>query len=157
MNHPDKLELQSDAPERTEQIGAALARLLPPGAVLALFGDLATGKTCLVRGMAHALAGDEPVHSPTFTLVNQYGNPPVLQHLDLYRIAGGDELADLGYEELFDGDVRCVIEWAERAEGFLPKRRVEIHLQHAGGDIRELRLENLGVLEAGWQQALIVR
>lgn len=155
MKAPETLVLTSDSPQRTERFGAILASILPPGAVVALFGDLATGKTCLVRGMARALAGDEPIHSPTFTLVNQYGAPPVLYHLDLYRLSGEAELAELGYEELFDSDLCCVIEWAERAEGVLPAQRVDIHLSHAGGDKRQLELRNNGLLSDGWQDQLL--
>ena len=102
------LELITRDPNVTERLGCALAGLLPAGAVVALFGDLATGKTCLVRGMAAHFAGGAPVHSPTFTLVNQYGADPALYHLDLYRLGGPEELADLGYEELFEPDGVCV-------------------------------------------------
>lgn len=139
------LELQTASPDQTECLGETLAALLPAGTLIALYGDLATGKTCLVRGMARYAGGSAPVHSPTFTLVNQYGDERPLYHLDLYRLGGPDMLADLGYEEIFDGTGLCAVEWAERAEGLLPEARVEIHLEHAGGDRRSIRITALGV------------
>ena len=148
------LELITYTPDVTERLGCALAGLLPDGTVVALFGDLATGKTCLVRGMAVHYAGGAPVHSPTFTLVNQYGEDPALYHLDLYRLGGPEELADLGYEELFEPDGVCVVEWAERAGVLLPSQRLEVHLFHEGGDARRLVFDDRGVMPEGWELAL---
>ena len=148
------LELITHTPDTTERLGRTLAGLLPEGVVVALFGDLATGKTCLVRGMAAHHADGAPVHSPTFTLVNQYGADPALYHLDLYRLGGPEELADLGYEELFEPDGVCVVEWAERAGVLLPPKRLDVHLFHAGGDARRLVFDDRGVMPAGWEQAL---
>ncbi len=148
------LEQTTHSPVETETLGRTLATLLPKGAVVALFGDLATGKTCLVRGMTAHFAGEAPIHSPTFTLVNQYGHIFPLYHLDLYRLSGPEELADLGYEELFEPDGVCVVEWAERAGPLLPKRRVDIFLAHGGGDARLLRVCDNGLLPEGWESAL---
>jgi len=139
------IQIETTAPEQTEAIGRVLAEILPPGTLVALYGDLATGKTCLVRGMASFVGGNEPVHSPTFTLVNQYGETCPLYHLDLYRLDGPEMLADLGYEEVFDGEGLCVVEWAERAEGLLPGEHLEIQLRHAGGDRRALTLNPKGI------------
>ena len=154
MMAADYYERTTVSAEETEELGKALAALLPRGSVLALRGDLATGKTCLVRGMARHFAAGAPVHSPTFTLVNQYGADPALYHLDLYRLGGPEEVADLGYEELFDPDGICVVEWAERADGLFPATRIDIDLAHAGGDRRKLRIVNHGLLPAGWQDCL---
>lgn len=148
------LDLVTQSPEETERLGGCLARILPDGAVVALFGDLAAGKTCLVRGMSRLFGASASVHSPTFTLVNRYGRERVLYHLDLYRLSGAEELADLGYEELFEPDGVCVVEWAERAEGLLPERRVEVRIEHAGQDARRIRIENRGALPEGWEATL---
>lgn len=150
----DEFLVTTHAPEQTEALGRALLSVLPAGTVVALRGDLATGKTCLVRGMASVCAAGAPIHSPTFTLVNEYGQNPRLFHIDLYRLSGPDEVADLGYEELFDSDGICVIEWAERAEVLLPQIRLEVHLRHAGGDDRELRFIDHGIMPGGWEQRL---
>ncbi len=142
--------LETQCPEETERLGLALAKVLQPGTVVALFGGLATGKTCLVRGMAAHFAPGQPTHSPTFTLVNEYGQAPILYHLDLYRLSGPDELADLGYEEIIDGQGICAIEWAERAGRMLPTTALRIRLEHAGGDRRRITIENPGTLGEHW-------
>jgi len=136
--------------DETETLGRALAAMLPAGSIVALRGELATGKTCLVRGMARLFAEDELVHSPTFTLVNEYGHAPSLIHMDLYRLAGAGEIADLGYAELFDSENICAIEWAERAEALLPRRRLDVYLEHLGGDARRIRFEDHGIMPDGW-------
>jgi tRNA threonylcarbamoyladenosine biosynthesis protein TsaE len=134
-------------------VGEALAELLPAEAVVALRGDLASGKTCLVRGMAARFVPRQDVTSPTFTLVNVYGREPSLYHLDLYRLSHPAELAELGYEELFEPDGLTVVEWAERAEGLLPATRLDIALEHAGGDTRRLTFTDRGLLGAkGWER-----
>ena len=146
--------IDTASPEDTRRLGAALAQLLPRGAVVALRGDLATGKTCLVSGMAEHFAETDYVHSPTFTLVNQYGENPALLHVDLYRLGGPDEVADLGYAELFDSEDICVVEWAERAEVLLPERRLDVQLEHAGRDRRRLTFHDRGLLGEGWKERL---
>jgi tRNA threonylcarbamoyladenosine biosynthesis protein TsaE len=153
--NPEKLTVETRSPEETEALGGVLASLLPPGAVLALRGELATGKTCLVRGMARYFGEGASVRSPTFTLVNEYGVPPKLYHLDLFRIERSEEVVDLGYEELFHSDGICVIEWAERAEPLLPVTRLDVFLAHAGGDRRTLVFADAGILPEGWKEKLL--
>ena len=151
----EPLVIETHSPADTERLGQALAALLPRGTVVALRGELATGKTCFVRGMAAHFAKDAPVRSPTFTLVNEYGDSTKLYHLDLYRIGGVKELADLGYEELFDSDDGvCAVEWAERAGPLLPERRVDIYLEHLGEHSRRLAFVDAGVLPEGWRETL---
>jgi tRNA threonylcarbamoyladenosine biosynthesis protein TsaE len=153
----EDLTFETHSPQETERLGRALAALIPLGAVAALRGDLASGKTCLVRGMASRFAVGEPVSSPTFTLVNQYGDSPRLYHVDLYRLTHVEELADIGYEEIFDPDGVCVVEWAERAEPLLPARRLDICLQHVDETTRRITLANSGVLPPGWRGLLSSR
>jgi len=150
----ESLSLESHSPEQTERLGAALAGLLPSGTVVALRGDLAAGKTCFVRGMAMQFAARENVSSPTFTIVNQYGDRPRLYHVDLYRLSGAAELADIGYEDLFEPDGICAVEWAERAESLLPERRVEVFFEHCDESSRRLALTDFGVLPTGWAEEL---
>jgi len=135
--------------EETELLGRRLAALLPAGSVVALRGELATGKTCFVRGMAGHFGPDDLVRSPSFTLVNEYGDETKLYHLDLYRLNGPEELLDIGYEELFEPDGITVIEWAERAEPLLPKKRLDITLEHAGQDHRRLTFADHGLMSDG--------
>lgn len=154
MTSSNPMSFVTHAPEETEALGARLAPMLQTGTVLALFGDLAAGKTCFVRGLAGYFGVGDAVHSPTFTLVNEYGTTPKLFHFDLYRLGSPEELVDLGLEEMLDAGV-CAIEWAERADKLLPQRRVEIRFQHAGQDQREIAIRDCGVLPDGWTDRLL--
>jgi len=146
------MKLQTHSPAETEALGARMAAIIPIGTVIALYGDLAAGKTCFVRGMAAHFGASSNVHSPTFTLVNIYGNAPKqLFHLDLYRLGSVEELYDLGCEELFEPEGLCVVEWAERAEKILPRERLEIRMAHAGGDAREIEIIPSCPLPIGWE------
>lgn len=152
---PERFTLVSHSAEATQALGRALIDLLPDGALVALYGDLGAGKTCLVRGMAEAAGMADRVTSPTFTLVHEYRGARTLYHLDLYRMTSPEQVLHLGYEDLFDPkDGLCVVEWAERAEGMLPERRVDIRLAHETGDARKIEIENLGLMLAGWERRI---
>jgi len=150
----ESLTIETHSPEETERLGSALVDLLAPGAVVALRGELASGKTCFVRGMALHFATGEIVSSPTFTIVNQYGDPPRLYHVDLYRLGQLDELADIGYEDLFEPDGVCVIEWAERAGDLLPAQRIDILFEHVDELTRRLTVRDFGLLAHDWSDRL---
>lgn len=142
------LTLVSTSEEATLGLGAAIAAQLRPGMVVALHGDLGTGKTVLSRGIARGLGITEPVTSPTFTVVQEYFRPDgtLFFHLDLYRI--DDEAAALAFgieEYLFAPDGVAVVEWPERIGGLLmspggARRVVSVHLAHRGDDSRRIRL-----------------
>jgi len=107
----------SHSPQETEALGEQLARAATAGLVFGLSGDLGAGKTSLVRGLARGLGITTRVHSPTFTLVNEYpGGRLKLFHLDLYRLETPDQLRSAGIEEFLSPDGVTVIEWAERLE-----------------------------------------
>ncbi len=110
----------SRSPEETRALAAALLAELKPGAVLALHGELGSGKTCFVQGLAAAMGVRQTVTSPTFTLVNEYAGCHPLYHIDLYRLRGAGDLAGLGLDDYLESDGITVIEWAERAEAWLP-------------------------------------
>lgn len=125
----------------TEALGAALGRLLQPGDVLALVGDLGAGKTCLARGVARGLGIDEPVTSPTFILVAEYatacGFP--LYHADCYRLdRAAPEAQAIGLDELLLDDGVAIVEWAERIESLLPTDHLRITLTALDDTRREL-------------------
>ncbi|HOJ33115.1 MAG TPA: tRNA (adenosine(37)-N6)-threonylcarbamoyltransferase complex ATPase subunit type 1 TsaE [Candidatus Hydrogenedentes bacterium] len=156
---PEEFCFLSESERDTEALGYAVASLFSEGGVIALRGDLASGKTCFVRGMARKLAADYSVCSPTFTLVNEYGKDPSgkvprLIHVDLYRLVQVEELYDLPLEEIFDGTVVCAVEWAERAEAILPSGRLDVFFEHIIGEQRRVRMVNRACLQKGWQQTL---
>jgi tRNA threonylcarbamoyladenosine biosynthesis protein TsaE len=124
--------------EETEALGESLARELGPGDVLALYGDLGAGKTCLVRGLARGLGAAGAVTSPTFTLVHEYPGPLPLYHLDLYRLGSAAELEDLGVEEYLFGAGVAAVEWAEKAGPLLPRRHWDVRFEILDGDERRL-------------------
>lgn len=129
----------------TERIGERLARLARPGDVLALWGELGTGKTVLTKGVAAGLgldAGD--VSSPTFIILHEhYGGRMPLFHLDLYRLEGQD-LGSTGWEETLDAGGITVIEWPERAGTALPPDRLDVRLEHIADTKRRVLLTPTG-------------
>ena len=129
--------------KETEKLGEAIGRAAIPGMVIALIGDLGTGKTTLTKPIARGLGVTETVTSPTFNIIREYrsGRLP-LYHFDVYRIADPDEMFELGYEEYFYGDGVCVVEWADIIEELLPEDAVIIHIDRgASEEEREYRIE----------------
>lgn len=142
------VELVSNSAEQTREIGAALGRLLHSGDVILLHGDLGAGKTTLAQGVARGLSVNEPVQSPTFTLVAEHrgrtaaGHPVRLYHLDLYRLTDEHELGSFGYGDyLAPTDGITVVEWPERAGTWLPDRYLLVRLEVAGPDRRRIAIE----------------
>ncbi len=130
--------------QETEQIGEAIGRAAEPGTVVALIGDLGTGKTTLTKSIARGLGVTETVTSPTFNIIREYktGRIP-LYHFDVYRIGDPDEMFELGYEEYFYGDGICVVEWADIIEELLPEDAVIIRIERgADEEEREYRIES---------------
>ena len=133
-------------PEETEALGAALAREIAPGSVVALYGNLGAGKTVFARGFARGLAVTETVSSPTYTIVQEYplsdGSGGYFYHLDLYRIA--DERAALGFgvdEFLNDPGSYALLEWPERIAGILPPDLIRVTIRRTDDETREIELK----------------
>ena len=108
--------------DETRKLGLELGRRAEPGQIIALIGDLGTGKTTLTKYIAEGLGITEVVSSPTFTVIKEYesGRMP-LYHFDVYRVGDPDELFNIGAYEYFDGNGLCVIEWADLIEDELPE------------------------------------
>lgn len=135
--------LETDSPDATRQLGAALGRLAEPGDVLLLQGDLGAGKTTFTQGFAAGASSDEVVTSPTFVLLNEYRGRVHVYHADLYRLDDPDEVARLDLADLaLDGVL--LVEWPERAGDLLPVERLLVRLEHVGTDRRRITLEPYG-------------
>ena len=110
-------------------MASELAAKLKTGTILALHGELGSGKTCFVQGLARALGVRQPVTSPTFTIVNEYCGRCPLVHMDLYRISDPDELLSIDFENYLDTGGIIVIEWAERSGNWLPGNTMHIYFE----------------------------
>lgn len=130
--------------EETIAAGEELAALLPASGVVLLLGNLGAGKTTLAKGIARArgAAETEEVSSPTFTVIHEYGWPPKVYHIDLYRLDTAAQAAALGLDEIFERDALVLIEWGDRFPELLPATRHEIHIDRGSGDERTIRLQS---------------
>lgn len=116
----------------TKEFGLSLARVLKPGDIIALIGNLGTGKTTLTKFIAEGLGITEVITSPTFTIVQEYtGGRLPLYHFDVYRIGDSEEMYELGYEEYFFGEGVCVIEWADLIMDIIPEESIIIRIDYA--------------------------
>lgn len=127
--------------EETKDLAARISRLLVPGDVLLLAGELGTGKTCFVKGLAEGLGVEEKVLSPTFTLLREYRGRVPLYHLDAYRLEGPDDLFDLGVEEYLEGEGIMAVEWGDRVREFFKEDYLEVEISFGmPADERHIRL-----------------
>ena len=122
----NELETLSHSPEDTWRIAGQLVDTLPARATLALEGELGSGKTCFVQGIAMALGILEAVTSPTFTLVNEYKGRRPLVHIDLYRLRRPQDLFWIDFESYLEADGITAVEWAERAGDLMPADAIHV-------------------------------
>ena len=107
-----------------------------------LTGDLGSGKTTLTQGILHGLGSDEFARSPTFVLVNEYNARLPLYHMDLYRLDTFEDVDGLGLDDYLYGDGLCVVEWADKADGYFPVDHLTVSIEVAGDDLRTLTLSS---------------
>ncbi len=135
------------SPEETLQLGQSLGEKAVPGQVYTLIGDLGVGKTVLTQGIAAGLSIDEPICSPTFTIVQEYDSGRIpFYHFDVYRIGDVEEMDEIGYEDYIYGDGLCLIEWANLIEEILPDKRTEISIEkdlEKGFDYRKITINEV--------------
>ncbi|HEU4321892.1 MAG TPA: tRNA (adenosine(37)-N6)-threonylcarbamoyltransferase complex ATPase subunit type 1 TsaE [Roseiflexaceae bacterium] len=153
------LECISHSVAQTVRLGQRLGELLERGDVVLLLGEFGAGKTHLVKGVALGLGSDELVNSPSFVLINQYRAGPKhrrmpIFHVDLYRIEDPSELAGIGLDDALAGDGVCLIEWAERAAGWLPQDHLLIQLRHTSETKRSIRFIPRGPRPAALVEAI---
>lgn len=130
--------LHSHSVEETFRMGVEFGRSLPSNAVICFFGELAAGKTTFIKGVAAGAARIDPsqIQSPTFTYLNIYEGEKAIYHFDLYRLRDVDEFLSMGFDEFFEADGICCIEWSERISAHLPLHSIQVTLSHEGEDNR---------------------
>ena len=127
-------------PEETIRLGENLSSYLEKGDVLALVGDLATGKTTFIQGMLRGLKYTKPVTSPTFTLINEYDAIYPVVHIDCYREENLDRWIKVGLYDYTNAENIVIIEWADKISSLLPNDHIQINFVHKGIDKREIKL-----------------
>lgn len=129
MKYPNSVEVITNSPEQTQDLGLCLGQTARVGDVLLLTGELGTGKTCLTQGILWGLGSYEYARSPTFVLATQYEGRLTLHHIDLYRLDTLEEIDDLGLDEYLLGEGMCVVEWGEKGEVIFPETHIKISLE----------------------------
>lgn len=138
---------ESFCKEDTYRIGKELGQQAVSGQVYCIYGDLGVGKTVFAQGFADGLGIRDVVNSPTFTIVKEYeGGRLKLYHFDVYRIGDVDEMEEIGYQDMIDGDGVCLIEWANLIEEILPPNYIQITIEkntERGPDYRQMEIEEV--------------
>jgi tRNA threonylcarbamoyladenosine biosynthesis protein TsaE len=149
-----RLELRACSLAATHALAAAVATLARPGDVILLAGEMGTGKTAFAQGFGRGLGIDEPITSPTFTLVRTYKGRLVLNHLDVYRLEGPNEAEDLAIGELLEAGV-TLIEWGDTIVGALPADYLELRFTLGDGDDdRDIKVRQVGPSWSARQRSL---
>jgi tRNA threonylcarbamoyladenosine biosynthesis protein TsaE len=142
---PEAWHYSAPNEQATEALGAALARVLQPGTVVALAGDLGAGKTRLVQAVAAALGVDRLlVTSPTFVLHQEYSGGLPIHHFDTYRLRDSDEFLELGAAELLDSPAVSFVEWGDRVADTLPADQLRVEIRVTGPSAREFEFRAAG-------------
>ena len=136
--------IETNQEKETFALGMEMGKLAKAGQVFTLVGDLGVGKTVFTKGLAKGLEIEEPISSPTFTIVQVYdeGRLP-FYHFDVYRIGDVEEMEEIGYDDYFFGEGICLIEWAELIEEILPKQVIAIKIEkdlEKGFDYRRIEI-----------------
>ena len=137
---------ETHSPEETIKIAYEMALCAKAGDILTLEGDLGVGKTLFASGFAKGLEIDEPISSPTFTIVQEYedGRLP-LYHFDVYRIGDPEEMDEVGFDDYLNGGGVCLIEWADLIEELIPDEAIRIYIEKdldAGYDYRRITVDS---------------
>lgn len=139
--------IETRTPEETFALGKKIGEQACPGQIYTLNGDLGVGKTVFTQGVAAGLGIQEPICSPTFTIIQEYesGRLP-FYHFDVYRIGDIEEMEEIGYDDYFFGQGICLIEWAELIEEILPDRLIRVKIEknlEKGFDYRKITVEGI--------------
>lgn len=135
------MEITTDSPEQTQKVAEDLAKDLKLGDIVMLYGDLGSGKTQFFKGLAKGLGIKQRVTSPTFVFLKIYNaNGKTINHIDLYRSENISDLREIGLDEIFESSAISVIEWADRLEDNLPKKRIDIYIESINENKRRIRI-----------------
>lgn len=139
----------TSSPEETVELGKKIGSLLKSGDVIAMQGTLAAGKTTITKGIAAALGVDDTITSPTFCLISEYQGKMPLYHMDVYRLNGAEDFAELGTDEMIYGNGVSVIEWSEKIMTELPKKTILLKITPQEDGTRLIEIDN-------WQNGEII-
>ena len=137
------IEFLSHSPQDTFSLGQRIASFLTAGSVVALQGELGSGKTYLVKGIAKGLGITETITSPTYTIISEYQSSPVLYHIDAYRLNNDEDFENLGGTEIINSGGISLIEWSERIPKSLPRELITIILKITGHSSRLIQINGL--------------
>jgi len=141
------LTINTNNSDRTKELGIDIGKLLSSGDIICLSGDLGTGKTTFVNGLANGLEIKEYITSPTFTIVNEYVGKYKLYHFDVYRINDPEELYNIGFDEYIYSEAISVIEWAELVSEIVPKEKLWIKITKntdISDEYRKFEIDSIG-------------
>jgi tRNA threonylcarbamoyladenosine biosynthesis protein TsaE len=135
--------VKSRSEDQTRAIGREIGKKLKPGDIVCLYGELGTGKTTMVKGIASSMGIDErEITSPSFTLISEHHGTFPLYHIDLYRL-DRKSVSPLGLEDYLYGEGVSVIEWAERADHVIPENIIRVKITYAGDTARDIEVEGI--------------
>ena len=142
------MEFEVNSIEETTKLGKELGKILNPGDIICLTGDLGTGKTHITKGISEGLGITDNITSPTFTIANEYNSGRLkLYHFDVYRVSDPDEIYAIGFDDYIFGDGVSIIEWANYIEEILPKDFLHIYIEkdlEKGEDYRKITITPYG-------------
>jgi tRNA threonylcarbamoyladenosine biosynthesis protein TsaE len=136
-------EFNSNSPDDTFSLGQRIASFLNAGSVVALQGELGSGKTYLVKGIAKGLGVTETITSPTYTIISEYNSSVSLYHIDAYRLSGDEDFENSGGRETINSGGISLIEWSERIPKSIPKNAITVILKITGPSSRLIQIKGL--------------
>lgn len=139
------MEFHTKSSEQTIELGKKIGTALKPGNILAFYGELGSGKTTMIKGIAIGLCVNEQdiVKSPSFIMVNEYSGRYPIYHIDLYRVKNIEEILSIGFDDYLYGNGVCLIEWAEKADKELPDNVIKIELEVISAEQRKIKISGL--------------
>lgn len=141
------MEFIVDTADSTMKLGRKLGELVHSGDIICITGDLGAGKTHFTKGVAQGLEINEPITSPTFTIVNEYEGRLKLHHFDVYRVCDPDEIEAIGFDEYIFSDAVSIIEWSNFIEELIPREHIWVDIKKGpelGMDFRKISINYYG-------------